>query len=90
MLEETDKSAGKIADQRDLIQVTDPDAIAPVVDEVIDDHPGQVQTYLDGKDGLLGFFIGQVMQRFDGSPDPELVREMLRKKLDAQQESVEE
>jgi len=90
MLEETDKSAGKIADQRDLIQVTDPDAIAPVVDEVIDDHSDQVQTYLNGKDGLLGFFIGQVMQRFDGSPDPELVREMLRKKLDAQQESVEE
>ncbi len=90
MLDETDKSAGKIADERDLIQVTDPDAIAPVIDEVIDDNPDQVQTYLDGKDGLLGFFIGQVMQRFDGSPDPELVREMLREKLDAQREAVEE
>jgi hypothetical protein len=30
------------------------------------------------------------MQRFDGSPDPELVREMLREKLAAQKEAVEE
>jgi len=90
MLEETDKSAGKIADERDLIQVSDPSSIAPVVEDVIDDHPDQVQTYIDGKEGLLGFFIGQVMQRFDGSPDPELVRELLRKKLDTRREAVEE
>jgi aspartyl-tRNA(Asn)/glutamyl-tRNA(Gln) amidotransferase subunit B len=90
MLEEPDKSAGKIADERDLIQVSDPDSIAPVVEDVIDDHPDQVQTYLDGKEGLLGFFIGQVMQRFDGSPDPELVRELLREKLDARREPVED
>jgi aspartyl-tRNA(Asn)/glutamyl-tRNA(Gln) amidotransferase subunit B len=89
MMDETDKSAGKIADERDLIQVSDPDAIAPVVESVIDDHPDKVETYLDGKDGLLGFFIGQVMQRFDGSPDPELVREMLRRKLDARRDAVE-
>jgi aspartyl-tRNA(Asn)/glutamyl-tRNA(Gln) amidotransferase subunit B len=90
MLEEADKSAGKIADERDLLQVSDPDAIEPVVEGVIDDHPDQVETYLDGKEGLLGFFIGQVMQRFDGSPDPELVRELLRKKLEARREAVEE
>ena len=90
MLEETEKSAGKIADERDLIQVSDPDAIEPVVEAVIDDHPDQVQTYLDGKDGLVGFFIGQVMERFDGSPDPELVRKMLRGKLENRREAVEE
>ena len=90
MVEETDKSAGKIADERDLIQVSDPDSIEPVVEDVIDEHPDQVETYLSGKDGLLGFFIGQVMQRFDGSPDPELVREMLREKLEARKETVDE
>ncbi len=90
MLQETDKSAGKIADERDLIQVTDPDAIAPVAESVVEDHPDKVKTYLGGKEGLLGFFIGQVMQRFDGSPDPELVRKLLREKLDAHREVVEE
>ena len=55
---------------------------------MIDDHPDKVSTYLGGKDGLLGFFIRQVMQRFDGSPNPELVRSLLREKLDAQRDAV--
>lgn len=88
MMEEPDKSAGRIADERDLIQVSDPSAIEPVINEVLDDHPDQVHTYLDGKEGLLGFFIGQVMQRFDGSPDPELVRSLLREQLDARREEA--
>jgi len=88
MLEQPDKSAGRIADERDLIQVSDRSAIEPVVVDVIDDHPDKVNTYLGGKEGLLGFFIGQVMQRFDGSPDPELVRSLLREKLDARREEA--
>jgi len=90
MLDETDASAGKIADDRDLIQVSDPSAIAPVIEAVLDDHPDQVSTYLDGKEGLLGFFIGQVMQRFDGSPDPELVRKILREKLQNRTDAAQE
>jgi len=88
MLEETDKSAGRIADERDLIQVSDRSAIEPPVDAVLDENPDKVNTYLSGKDGLLGFFIGQVMQRFDGSPNPELVRSLLREKLDAKRDEA--
>jgi aspartyl-tRNA(Asn)/glutamyl-tRNA(Gln) amidotransferase subunit B len=88
MLDAPDKSAGRIADERDLIQVTDRGAIAPVVEDVLNDNPDQVSTYLGGKDGLLGFFIGQVMQRFDGSPNPELVRSLLREKLDARRDTA--
>jgi len=91
MLETPDKSAGRIADERDLIQVSDRSAIEPVVDEVLDENPGKVDTYLGGKEGLLGFFIGQVMQTFDdGSPDPELVRSLLREKLDARQDEADD
>ncbi|PSQ61205.1 MAG: Asp-tRNA(Asn)/Glu-tRNA(Gln) amidotransferase GatCAB subunit B, partial [Bacteroidetes bacterium QH_10_64_19] len=88
MLDETDKSAGRIADERDLIQVSDRGAIEPHVDQVIDENPGKVDTYLGGKEGLLGFFIGQVMQRFDGSPNPEVVRSLLREKLEAQRDEA--
>ncbi|PSQ98257.1 MAG: Asp-tRNA(Asn)/Glu-tRNA(Gln) amidotransferase GatCAB subunit B [Bacteroidetes bacterium SW_11_64_17] len=88
MLDETDKSAGRIADERDLIQVSDRGAIEPHVDQVIDENPGKVDTYLGGKEGLLGFFIGQVMQRFDGAPNPEVVRSLLREKLEAQRDEA--
>jgi aspartyl-tRNA(Asn)/glutamyl-tRNA(Gln) amidotransferase subunit B len=81
MLERTDDSAGKIADDLDLIQVSDADAIQPVVDKVVDAHGDKVAAYRNGKDGLLGFFIGQVMREFDGSPDPQQVRDLLKDAL---------
>ncbi len=89
MMEQPEASAGKIADERDLIQVSDRGAIVPVVEEVLDDNPEQVETYLDGKDGLLGFFIGQVRRTFDGSPDPEVIQEVLREKLEARRQAAE-
>jgi len=88
MLEETDKSAGKIAEERNLIQVSDKRTIEPVVSRVLDENTEQVQTYLDGKDGLFGYFIGQVMRSFEGSPDPQVVRELIREKLEARREQA--
>jgi aspartyl-tRNA(Asn)/glutamyl-tRNA(Gln) amidotransferase subunit B len=88
MLEETDKSAGKIAEERNLIQVSDKGTIEPVVSRVLDENTEQVQTYLDGKDGLFGYFIGQVMRSFEGSPDPQVVRELIREKLEARREQA--
>ena len=83
MLDHTDASAGKVADDNNLIQISDRGQIEPVVASVLDDHPDNVKQYLNGKDGLLGFFIGQVMRRIDGSPDPQLVRKLLSEQLDA-------
>ena len=88
MLDDTDNSAGKIAEERNLIQVSDKGSIAPVVDRVLDDNEDQVDTYLSGKDGLFGYFVGQVMRRFDGSPDPQVVRELLKERLDARREQA--
>ena len=87
MREEPGKSAGKIADERNLIQVSDRGVLAPVVDRVIDENEDQVERYLSGKDGLFGYFIGQVMRHFEGSPDPQVVRDLLKEKLDRQRAS---
>jgi len=83
MLEETDESAGKIADEHNLIQVSDRDAIESVVASVLQDNDEKVNAYLGGKEGLLGFFMGQVMQNFDGAPDPQIVRQTLKEKLES-------
>ena len=86
MLEDIESSAGKVADEHDLIQVSDRSAIEPLIDDILSDNEGKVKAYLGGKEGLMGFFIGQVMQSFDGSPNPELVREILNEKLDARRD----
>jgi len=84
VLVESDASPVEIAEERNLLQVSDTGALEPVVDAVLAEHPDNVREYLGGKQKLIGFFIGQVMQAFPGTPDPKLVRELLQVKLEAQ------
>jgi len=64
-----------------MCQITDTAAIESAVDAVIAANPNQVAQYRDGKTGLLGFFVGNVMKATGGKANPALVNEMLRKKL---------
>jgi aspartyl-tRNA(Asn)/glutamyl-tRNA(Gln) amidotransferase subunit B len=64
-------------------QVTDSAAIEKIVDEVIAASPRQLEQYRSGKTTLLGFFVGQVMKASKGQASPEMVNELLKKKLDS-------
>jgi aspartyl-tRNA(Asn)/glutamyl-tRNA(Gln) amidotransferase subunit B len=55
--------------------------LEPLVDRILADNPGQVAAYKGGKEGLLGFFVGQVMKQTQGKADPKIVNELLREKL---------
>ena len=53
----------------------------PVIDAIIAANPGQVAAFRGGKDGLLGFFVGQVMKETGGTANPRVVSELVRAKL---------
>lgn len=78
----TDKTAEEIATTNNLLSVSDESALKPVVQKVIADNPKQVATYLGGKTTIVGYFIGQVMRAFDGSPDPNEVRRLIQEELE--------
>ena len=61
--------------------VSDTSELEPVVAGVIDANPGQVAAYRGGKEGLLGFFVGQVMKEMSGNADPRVVSELVRVRL---------
>jgi aspartyl-tRNA(Asn)/glutamyl-tRNA(Gln) amidotransferase subunit B len=61
--------------------VADTSELEPLVDRILADNPKQVETYRSGKEGLLGFFVGQVMKETQGKADPKVVNELLRRKL---------
>ena len=63
--------------------VSDTSALDPVIDQVLAANPGQVEQYRGGKQGLLGFFVGQVMKETGGSANPKVVGELLRERLSA-------
>jgi aspartyl-tRNA(Asn)/glutamyl-tRNA(Gln) amidotransferase subunit B len=62
-------------------QITDVTALEKIIDEVIAASPKQVEQYRSGKTTILGFFVGQVMKISKGQANPELVNELLKKKL---------
>jgi aspartyl-tRNA(Asn)/glutamyl-tRNA(Gln) amidotransferase subunit B len=63
--------------------VADASELEPIVDEILAANAGQVEAYRSGKEGLLGFFVGQVMKRTQGKASPQAVNELLREKLRA-------
>ncbi|TML71758.1 MAG: hypothetical protein E6G13_06710, partial [Actinobacteria bacterium] len=63
--------------------IADTSELTPVVDKILAANPSQVDSYRGGKEGLLGFFVGQVMRETQGKADPKLVNELIREKLSA-------
>jgi aspartyl-tRNA(Asn)/glutamyl-tRNA(Gln) amidotransferase subunit B len=61
--------------------VADTAELEPVVERILAANPGQVEAYRGGKEGLLGFFVGQVMKETQGKADPRVVNELVREKL---------
>jgi aspartyl-tRNA(Asn)/glutamyl-tRNA(Gln) amidotransferase subunit B len=73
--------ADSIIETQGLKQVTDTGEIEAMVDEVIANNPAQVQQFKDGKEQVIGFFVGQIMKASQGKANPAQVNEMLREKL---------
>ena len=63
--------------------VSDAGELEPVIAEVLAAHPDQVAAYRGGKDGLLGFFVGQVMKATGGKANARVVSELVRERLGA-------
>jgi Asp-tRNA(Asn)/Glu-tRNA(Gln) amidotransferase B subunit len=73
-------SAGPYLEQKAVSDVSELD---PVIERIIAANPGQAEQYRGGKQGLLGFFVGQVMKETGGTANPKVVNERLREKLSA-------
>jgi len=64
-------------------QITDTSELEQLVDQVLAANPQQVEDFRGGKQGLLGFFVGQIMKETEGRASPKLVNDLLREKLGA-------
>jgi aspartyl-tRNA(Asn)/glutamyl-tRNA(Gln) amidotransferase subunit B len=70
-----------LAKEMNLIQVSDSGFLDPIVDQIIQDNPNEVQRYKEGKTQLIGFFVGQAMRASKGKANPELVKDLITEKL---------
>ncbi len=74
---ETGKSAQEIVERQGLKQLTDEREILKIIEQVLLDHPSQVQEYIKGNDRLHGFLVGQVMKASKGNANPKKVNQLL-------------
>ncbi|MEN9511488.1 MAG: glutamyl-tRNA amidotransferase [Bacteroidota bacterium] len=82
MISHEGKSPMELAETLNLLQTADSDLIETIVNEVLSAFPQKVTEYKQGKTGLLGMFVGEIMKRSKGKADPKKVNEVLLKKLE--------
>jgi aspartyl-tRNA(Asn)/glutamyl-tRNA(Gln) amidotransferase subunit B len=76
-----DKDPQKIVEEKGLKQQSDPKAIESLIDKIINDNREKAIEYKQGKEKLFGFFVGQAMKASGGKANPQLINEILKKKL---------
>ncbi|MDW7709611.1 MAG: Asp-tRNA(Asn)/Glu-tRNA(Gln) amidotransferase subunit GatB [Deferrisomatales bacterium] len=77
----TGRGPEAVVREKGLTQLTDTGAVEAAVDAVLAAHPSEVEAYRGGKTKLLGFFVGQVMRATKGKGNPQVVNEVLDRKL---------
>ena len=80
---ESGARARSIVERNGLAQISDADALAAAARAAIDANPGEVEKYRAGKATVLSWFVGQVMKETRGKANPNTVREILKRLLDA-------
>ncbi|MBA1339269.1 MAG: aspartyl-tRNA(Asn)/glutamyl-tRNA(Gln) amidotransferase subunit B [Pelagibacterales bacterium] len=81
VMKETGEEPNKIIENEGLQQKSDPKELEGIIDKILADNKDKVDQYKSGKDKLFGFFVGQVMKVSGGKANPQLVNEILKKKL---------
>jgi aspartyl-tRNA(Asn)/glutamyl-tRNA(Gln) amidotransferase subunit B len=74
-------SPKKVVEEKGLLQISDESAIISTIDAVIARFPKELEEFRAGKEKLLGFFVGQAMKETKGKANPNLLNELLLKRL---------
>ena len=77
------KSPEEIVKEKNLVQITDTKEIENIIVGILEAHQPEIQTYLEGKDKVLGFFVGKIMKETKGKANPKIVNDILKEKLES-------
>jgi aspartyl-tRNA(Asn)/glutamyl-tRNA(Gln) amidotransferase subunit B len=73
----------EIVEDEGLAQISDTSALGAIVEQVMADNPGPVEQFRGGKEGVIGFLVGQVMKASKGAANPQEAQRLLRERLTA-------
>ena len=82
LIQSPEKNPRDLVEELGLTTVKDTNLIEDLIREVLSNYPEKVQEYKNGKVGLIGLFVGEVMKKSQGKADPKSTNELVRKILD--------
>lgn len=82
MIRESSKTAEALATELDLIQNSNSNEIQLLVEQAVNKFPEKITEYKNGKTGLLGLFVGEVMKLSKGKADPKIVNQLVKEQLE--------
>ncbi len=77
----TGRSPREIVEEEGLLQISDQSELEKIVAQVIGENPQSVQSYHSGKKKAIGFMVGQIMKATRGKANPQVVNQILARKL---------
>ena len=78
---DTGKSIDTIIEEKGLAQVSDDSTLQKLVVEIIDEHKNIAEQIRGGREGAIGFLVGQAMQKTQGRANPKKIGEIIKKTL---------
>jgi aspartyl-tRNA(Asn)/glutamyl-tRNA(Gln) amidotransferase subunit B len=79
----TNSDPNSIVKEKNLVQISDTGEIENVIDKILAGNQKQIDEFLSGKDKVLGFFVGQIMNEMKGKANPQIVNDLLKSKLES-------
>ncbi|PIE56067.1 MAG: Asp-tRNA(Asn)/Glu-tRNA(Gln) amidotransferase GatCAB subunit B [Desulfobulbus propionicus] len=80
---EQDLDPDTLVQEKGLLQMSNEDELVALVREILEDNPDQVQQFRDGKTKVIGFFVGQLMQKTRGKANPQMANKLFQQELNA-------
>jgi aspartyl-tRNA(Asn)/glutamyl-tRNA(Gln) amidotransferase subunit B len=81
IMKDTGEEPNKIIENKGLQQKSDPKELEELIGNVLKKNASKVEQFKSGKNKLFGFFVGQVMKESKGQANPQLVNDILKKRL---------
>ena len=76
--------ANQVVEEQGMIQLSDPNKLQPIIDQVLAKNQESVEDFKNGKQRAMGYLIGQIMQVTKGQANPQVVNQLLKASLDKQ------
>lgn len=76
---DTGRGALELIEESGAVQISDDELILNLAKELVDKHPNEAQQVREGRDRVLGFFVGQIMKATKGQANPKMTSDIVKK-----------